>query len=175
MLKKAYIPSLFCTFVFIGIILIISCGAQRTYQTISPPGGLSKYVIVEIPDFKTSVNPVPPDVIWKIPNEIAEKLRKEQLFTGVSRSPVELADRVLILDGTLVGYTPTVWYKQIVNTGRVIANVRFIDKSENKVIAEASFEGTAQGGILFGGGMLFANSRLADEIVQYIKRNYSPQ
>src|SRR3990170_2926251 len=160
MLKKACIPSLFCTFILIGIILIFSCGAQRTYQTKSPPGGFASYVIVEILDFKTSVNPVPPDVIWKIPNEIAEKLRKELLFTGVSRSPVDLSDRVLILDGTMVGYTATVC---------------FIDKSENKVIAEASFEGTAQGGMLFGGGMLFADRRLADEVVQYIKRNYSTQ
>jgi len=175
MFKKVYIPSLFCTFILIGIILIFSCGAQRTYQTKSPPGGFASYVIVEILDFKTSVNPVPPDVIWKIPNEIAEKLRKELLFTGVSRSPVDLSDRVLILDGTMVGYTPTVWYKRLVNTGRAIATVRFIDKSENKVIAEASFEGTAQGGMLFGGGMLFADRRLADEVVQYIKRNYSPQ
>ena len=174
MLKKAYIPSLFCTFILIGTVLILSCGAQRTYQTKSSPGGFASYIIVEIPDFKTSVNPVPPDVIWKIPNEIAEKLRKEQLFTGVSRSPVDLSDRVLILDGTMVGYTPTVWYRRIVNTGRVIANVRFIDKSENKVIAEASFEGTAEGGI-FGGGMHFANVRLADEVVQYIKRNFSPR
>src|SRR3989337_3153224 len=170
MLKKAYVPSLFCTFILIGIILIFSCGAQRTYQTKSSSGGFASYVIVEILDFKTSVNPVPPDVIWKIPNEIAEKLRKELLFTGVSRSPVDLSDRVLILDGTMVGYTPTVWYKRLVTKGRAIATVRFIDKSENKVIAEASFEGTAQGGMLFGGGML-----LADKVVQYIKRNYSPQ
>src|SRR3970282_1357795 len=136
MFKKVYIPSLFCTFILVGIVLILSGGAHRTYQTKSSPGGFARYIIVEIPDFKTSVNPVPPDVIWKIPNEIAEKLRKELLFTGVSRSPVDLSDRGLILDGTMVGYTPTVWYKRLVNTGREIATLRFIAEVENNVLAE---------------------------------------
>lgn len=46
-----------------------------------------------------------------------------------------------------------------------------MDKSKNKVIAEATFEGTAKWGIL-GGGMTFADDRLISEIVEYMKLNY---
>jgi hypothetical protein len=173
MLKKNFVLFLSCFFALIALTLNFSCGARRTYQTKSPAGGFAAYVIAEIPDFKTSINPIPPDIIWKIPNEVANKLRKEQLFTGVSRSPVDISDRVLILDGTLVGLTPTEWYKKIAGTGRIIATVRFIDKSENNVIAEASFEGTAEGG-LFGGGMYYAYEHVAEEIVSYIRKNYNP-
>ncbi len=174
MLSKNYVLTLLVVFALFSLTLDLSCGAKSTYQTKSPAGGFGQYVIVEIPDFKTSVNPVPPEVIWKIPNDVAEKLRKERLYTGVSRTPVDISDRVMIVDGTVVGLTPTEWYNKIAGTGRVIAIVRFIDKTQNNVIAEATFEGTAEGGV-FGGGMYFAYEHLADEIVSYIKKNYSPQ
>jgi hypothetical protein len=174
MLNKNYLSSLLLVFALFGLMFSHSCGARRTYQTKSPAGGFAQYVIVEVPDFKTSINPVPPEIIWKIPNVVADKLRKERLFTGVSRTPVDISDRVMIVDGTVVAITPTEWYKKIAGTGRVIATVRFIDKSENNVIAEASFEGTAEGGV-FGGGMYFAYEHLADEIISYIRKNYSPQ
>src|ERR1700752_5113364 len=100
MLKKTGISLLCCGFILAGVILfIISCESQRTFQVKPSPGGLSGYVIIEIPDFKTSLNPIPTDAVWKIPNEVADRLRKEELFTGVSRSPVSINDRVLVLDG----------------------------------------------------------------------------
>jgi hypothetical protein len=173
MLKKTDISLLCCGFILAGVIFFtISCGSQRTFQTKSSPGGLSSYVIIEIPDFKTSLNSVPTDAVWKIPNEVAERLKKEELFTGVSRSPVGISDRVLVLDGAIVDFTPTVWYKQIIRSAKVTVHVRFINKSDNSVIAEATFEGISKGGI-WSGGMSFAYSRLADEILDYIKLKYS--
>ena len=172
MLKKTGISLLCCGFILAGVILFtISCGSQRTFQTKPSPGALSSYVIIEIPDFKTS-NPIPTNAVWEIPNEVAERLRKDELFTGVSRSSVSISDRVLILDGTILDITPTVWYKQIVKSAKVTVHVRFINKSDNSVIAEANFEEISKGGI-WSGGMSSAYSHLADEIVDYIKLNYS--
>jgi len=170
MLRK--IAFLCSSFILVGIILFTaSCGGQKTFQTKSSPSGFKRYVIVEIPDFKMSSSSAPTDAIWKIPNEIAEGLKKEDLFTGVSRSPVSLTDGVLVVDGTL-DFTPAPWYKQIVTTQRVTAHVRFINKSDNSVIAEATFEGISKGGIV-SGGLYLAYGRLASEIVDYIKLNYS--
>lgn len=170
MLRK--IAFLWFNFILVGIIFFtVSCGSQRTFQTKSSPGGFRRYVIVEIPDFKTSSSSAPTDATWKIPNEIAEKLKKEDLFTGVSRSPVGITDGVLIVDGTL-DFTPAPWYERIVTTQKVTARVRFINKSDNSVIAEAAFEGISKGGIV-SGGLYFAYMRLASEIVDYIKLGYS--
>ncbi|MER3447432.1 MAG: hypothetical protein C4291_11615 [Candidatus Dadabacteria bacterium] len=170
--RKVDITSLFCGLMIAGIILFTaSCGSQRTFQTKSSPTGFRKYIIVEIPDFKMSSSSAPTDATWKIPNEIAERLKKEDIFTGVSRSPVSINDGVLVVDGTL-DFTPAPWYERIVATQRIIAHVRFINKSDNSIIAEATFEGTSKGGIV-SGGLYFAYMRLADEIVDYIKLNYS--
>ena len=70
-----------------------------------------------------------------------EKLEEEKLFIGVSRSPVDLKKGVLILDGTLRDFTPKDWYKQLVKTGKIVVDIRFVDKANNNVIAEAAFEG----------------------------------
>ena len=50
--------------------------------------------------------------------------------------------------------------------------MRFIDKAESLVIAESKFEGTAKWGLL-GGGMVFADVRAIDEIVDYLTENYN--
>jgi hypothetical protein len=170
MSKKMGFVSLF--FLILLVLLSYSCGAQRTYQTTPPTEGLARYVVIEIPDFKSSLNYLPPDTFWVIPNEIAEKLMREQIFTGVSRSPVDISEGVVILEGTIVELTPKDWYEQAVRTVRVVAHVRFIDKAENRVIAEAKFEGSSKAGAV-SGGVPFAYSRLVDEIVRYIKLNYT--
>lgn len=171
MLKRANIAPLLCSFILTGIILFTSCASERTFQTKSSPTGFRKYIIVEIPDFKMSSGSAATDATWKIPNEIAERLKKEDIFTGVSRSPVGINEGVLVVDGTL-DFTPVPWYKQIVSTQKVTAHVRFINKSDNSVIAEATFEGISKGGIV-SGGLYYAYMHVADEIVNYIKLNYS--
>lgn len=167
------ITNLFEIVAFILIIVFTnSCGTQKTYQKLQPTGGLGEYVIIQIPDLKTNLEFFPADITWHIPNQIAEKLTKEKLFIGVSRSPVDINKSVLILDGTLTDFSPKDWYKQLVNTGRIVVDVQFIDKSDGRVIAEAKFEGTAKWGVL-GGGMAYADNRLVDEIIEYIKLSYS--
>jgi hypothetical protein len=153
------------------LLLTGSCGTQRTFQKKLPSQGLGQYEIIQIQDLSTTLQSYPPDILWSIPNQLAERLEKERLFIGVSRSPVDLNKGVLILDGTLRNFTPKAWYKQLVKTGKIVVDMRFVDKSKNKVIAEARFEGTAKWGIL-GGGMTFADDRLISEIVEYIKLNY---
>ncbi len=170
MLPKLYIPSLFIAAI---ILLGASCGGQRTFQTAPPTEGLAKYLIMEIPDFTSTLGFLPPDSLWSIPNEISDRLRREQVFTGVSRSPVELSEGVLIMEGNIVELSPKEWYERTVRTIKVVADVRFIDKTENRVVAEARFEGISKAGAV-SGGVPFAYSRLADEIVRYIKSNYTP-
>lgn len=171
-MKKKNALSLCLSFLLIGVIILlaVSCGSQRTFQANQPEKGLGRYVIVEIPDFKTPLDFVPADAVWRIPNRVAEKLRSEEVFVGVSRSSVDISDRVLVLKGSIVGFAPRKWYEQIVGTVTVTANVRFIDKADDSVAAEATFEGVSKGGAI-SGGIPFAYRRLADEIVQYIKLN----
>lgn len=160
-------------FVLVGIILFaFSCVSEKTFQSKSSPGGFRKYIIVEIADFKmASDSSVSTDATWKIPNEISEKLKKEEIFTGVSRSPASITEGVLVVDGTL-DFIPAPWYERIVATQKVTAHVRFINKSDNSVIAEATFEESSKGDV-FSGGLSYDYKRLADEIVDYIKLNYS--
>lgn len=172
-LRGTQVPSFFRHLPLVVITMLsLSCGVQRTFQTAPPTEALARYVIIEIPDFKSSLPSLPPDTLWSIPNEIAEKLRRDQVFTGVSRSPVELSEGVLILEGNITELTPREWYEQAVRSVKVAAQVRFIDKAENRVVAEATFEGISKAGAV-SGGVPFAYSRLADEIVRYIKANYS--
>ncbi|HEX9665854.1 MAG TPA: hypothetical protein VGA95_04765 [Thermodesulfobacteriota bacterium] len=159
---------------FIVLLLTYSCGSQRTFQKKPPSQALGQYEIIQIQDLNTTLQSYPPDILWSIPNQLAEKLEEEKLFIGVSRSPVDLKKGVLILDGTLRDFTPKDWYKQLVTTGKIVVDIRFVDKADNNVIADATFEGTAKWGLL-GGGMIFADHRLISEIVKYIKLNYVHQ
>ncbi len=172
MLSKINSASLRLGFLMAGItFLTVSCGSQRTFQSNPPTGGFAKYVIVEVQDFRTRLDYVPADAVWEISNEITDRLKEEDLFTGVTRSRVELTDRVLIVSGSIVGFEPKAWYKQAIKTIRVTANVRFIDKASGRVVAEATFEGAAKGGVV-SGGIFYAYKRLADEVVEYMKINY---
>lgn len=172
MLRSLNSASLSLGFLVAGITFFtVSCGGQRTFQSNPPVGGFAKYVIVEVQDFRTNLDYVPADAVWEISNEVAERLKEEDLFAGVTRSRVELTDRVLIVSGNIVGFEPKTWYKQAIQTIRVTADVRFIDKESNSVMAEATFEGTAKGGVV-SGGIFYAYKRMADEIVEYMKINY---
>lgn len=158
------------TSVIIILLFILSCGSRRTFETQAPTQNFASYVILEIPDFKSDVPNSPPDLQWTIPNQISKKLKDDYAFTGVSRAPLDLSTDVLIVDGTITEISPSEWYKQIVKSGKIVVKVRFIDKSESLVIAESSFEGTAKWGLL-GGGRVFADIRVVDEIVDYLKQN----
>lgn len=158
--------------IIIILIITVSCGSRRTYQTQAPTQSFASYAIVEIPDFKSDIPNTPADTLWRMPNQLAKKLKAKNIYDGVSRSRLDFSNRVLIVDATITDIQPPEWYKQVVKTGKVIITVRFIDKTESLVIAESSFEGTAKWGLL-GGGMVFADVRAIDEIVDYMKDNYS--
>ncbi|MGI9533746.1 MAG: hypothetical protein ACR2NW_02245 [Thermodesulfobacteriota bacterium] len=152
-------------------IILISCGSRRTFETQAPTQSFASYAIIEIPDFKSDIPNSPPELQWQLPNQLAKKLKSDSTFTGVSRSPLDITNGVLIVDGTVTDMQPPEWYKQIVKTGKIVIKVRFIDKAESLVIAESTFEGTSKWGLL-GGAMVFADVRAIDEIFDYLKANY---
>lgn len=152
------------------IVLISSCGSRRTFEKQAPTQSFASYTLLEIPDFKTDIPNAPPDLLWTIPNQLSKRLKTDNTFTGVSRAPLDFTNEVLILDGTVTEIQPREWYKQLVKSGKIVVNVKFVDKSESLVIAESTFEGTAKWGLL-GGGMVFADIRVVDEILDYLKGN----
>lgn len=152
-------------------ILLVSCGSRRTYQTQAPTEKFSTFELIEIPDFKSDIPNSPPELQWQLPNHLSKKLKSKNLFTGVSRSPLDISKGVLIVDGTVTDIQPPEWYKQIVKSVTIVIKVRFIDKAESLVIAESSFEGTSKLGLL-GGMRVVADDKVIGEIVDYIKTNY---
>ncbi len=54
----------------------------------------------------------------------------------------------------------------------MIVNVKFIDKNSGAVLAESNFEGEIKGGV-FGGGIDETHDAIAEEIVQFVKTNFS--
>lgn len=153
------------------ILVFSSCGSRRTFETQSPTQNLASYAILEIPDFHSAVDGVPPDLLWNLPNQLEKEIKLDNTFAGVSRAPLDIREGVLILDGTITEVSPKEWYKQIVKSGKIVVKVRLIDKEESLVVAEAYFEGTAKWGLL-GGGMVFADIRLVNEIADYLKQEH---
>ena len=160
-------------FIFIAItILLISCGgSKRTFETQPPTQRLATYIILEIPNFKLEVPNSPAELQWQLPDQLAKKLKSDNIFTGVSRVPLDISNGVLVVDATVTDIQPPEWYKQIFKTCTIVIKVRFIDKADDIVIAESTFEGTSKWGFI-SGGMVFADVRAIDELFEYIKANY---
>ncbi len=155
-------------------IILVSCGSRRTFETLSPERKFANYEIVEIPDFKSDIPNSPPELQWQLANQFAKKLRQERTFSGVSRSPVEANSAgVMLIEGTIISIQPPEWYKQVVKTTKIVIGVRFIDKQEEVVIAEARFEGSSKMGLISGGIILGSGGRAIDEIIAYLNSNYS--
>lgn len=157
--------------VFFTIFLLTSCGAKRTFEKQPPIQSFAAYSILEIQDFSSIVPQTPEQLPWKLPNEIENKLVDNEVFVGISRSPVDISEDVLVLQGTITEIYPLEWYKQIVKSVTIAINVKFIEKSSGNLVAEADFEGKAKWGIL-GGTRVLADIRVVDEIVAYIERKY---
>lgn len=147
-------------------ITLISCGSRRTFETQAPVHKFGKYEIVEIPDFESDIPNSPPDLQWRIPDQLAKKLRKKLTFTDVIRLSVATSSNVMIIDGTIIDIQPPEWYKQLGRTASIVIKIRFIDKENGTLIAESKFEGTSKFGLISGSG------RATDEIVSYLKSNY---
>ncbi len=156
---------------FIILFLLSSCGSKRTFEKQPPIQRLAAYSILEIQDFSSTVPQTPEQLPWKLPNDIEDKLIDKELFVGISRSPVDISENVLVLQGTITEIYPLEWYKQIVKSVTIAINVKFVEKDTGNIVADADFEGKAKWGIL-GGTRVFADIRVVDEIVAYIERKY---
>lgn len=154
-------------------IAVISCGSRRTFETQAPTQKFGSFEIIEIPDFTSDIPNSPPDLQWQIPNQLAKKLRADLTFTGVTRLPVDTSRNVMTIDGAIVDINPPEWYKQLTKTASIVIRIKFIDKEEGTLIAESKFEGTAKFGLLSGSILLGASGRATDEIVDYLKSNYT--
>lgn len=151
--------------------LIYSCGSRRTFEKQPPIQRLAAYQLLEIPDFNSQVPQTPDQLTWNLPNQIEKKLKENNLFVGVSRSPLDLSREVLVLQGTIIEISPIEWYKQILKSITLRVNIQFIEKTTGNIIADVEFEGEAKWGI-FGGTRVLADIRVVDEIVAYIERKY---
>jgi hypothetical protein len=166
----------------LGILLIMmpiiaACAIGYTRVTKAPDRPLRNYNSIEIPDLSGSDH-VPAEVKNLIPDIVAEELGKEQLFAKIDRGTAGNDGAVILLNGRVVQYNPgnramryltgPLWG---VGKGSIIVNVRFVEKGSGTEVADSSFEGELKGGI-FGGGIDETYSKIAEEIVQFIKVNY---
>ena len=162
---------------FLTMSFITACAIGYTRVTKAPETPLKSYKILEIPDL-IGGDQVPMEVKNTIPSIVAEELAKETLFAKIDRSDDGSKESVVLLSGRVVQYNPgnrgmryltgPLWG---VGKGSIIVNVKFVDKDTGKELADSSFEGEIKGGI-FGGGIDETYSKIAEEIVQFIKTNY---
>ncbi len=170
--KRVYISTLCYSLGFLLVfLLILSCGTRRTIETKRPETRFARYTILEVPGFKTPIRGVPSDVLWRIPDRVVKILRDEWVFPGVTRSPLEQEESVLVLEGTVVSYNPGSGFEKVAGQGLIGVHIRLFDKANGRVIAEATVEGTVEAGI-FGGGMGTAYKEVAKEIADFIRSYY---
>ena len=162
----------------LGLVALVGgCALGYTRLAKAPEGRFGTYRIVEVPDLAAS-DLVPAEVKKEIPDMIVKELSEQKLFEKVERGSGGSGGSILLLKGQVIQYNPgsrgmryltgPFWG---VGKGSVIVNVKFIDKSSEKELAEATFEGEIKGG-LFGGGIDETHEKIAEEIVQFLKSNY---
>ncbi len=164
-------------FLICALPLLASCAIGYTRVTKAPDAPLRSYKTIEIPDFIGS-DQIPAEVRTYIPSQVAEELGREKLFAKVERGDAGKDDSIVFLAGRVVQYNPgsrgmryltgPLWG---VGKGSIIVNVKFVEKKSGKELADSNFEGEIKGG-LFGGGIDETYTKIAEEIVQFIKSNY---
>jgi hypothetical protein len=157
--------------------LMIGCAIGYTRIGKAPEAPLRNYKGVAIPDLSGS-DQIPGEVKSLIPDIVAEELGRQNLFAAVDRGVSAKEEPAILLSGRVVHYNPgnramryltgPLWG---VGRGNIIVNVKFVDKASGKEIADSIFEGELKGGI-FGGGINETYSKIAEEIVQFVKSNY---
>jgi hypothetical protein len=157
--------------------MIAACAIGYTRITKAPEGPFRSYKNLEIPDLAGS-DQIPAEVKNLIPDMVAEELTKENLFANVNRGNGAKEEPAILLNGRVVQYNPgnramryltgPLWG---VGKGSIIVNVKFVEKGSGKELADSNFEGELKGGI-FGGGINETYSKIAEEIVHFIKSNY---
>jgi hypothetical protein len=159
------------------LLVVGGCATGRTTVLSTPQGKPTHFSTVEVPNLE-GASSVPEEVKRGIPAKVIESLAKEQLFEKVVPASGDAAG-VLVLRGQVVQYNPgsrgmrwltgPMWG---VGKGSVIVDVKFIDKTAGEVVAESNFEGEIKGGV-FGGGIDDTYDAIAEEMVQFVKTNFS--
>ena len=157
--------------------VVSGCAIGRTTVLRAVDGKSANFSTVEMPNLEGGGN-VPEEVKRSIPSKVIESLAKEKLFAKVVPASGDAAG-VLLLKGQVVQYNPGSRAMRYltgprwgVGRGSVIVNVTFVDKNSAAVLAEATFEGEIKGGV-FGGGIDETHDAIAEEIVRFVKTNFS--
>jgi hypothetical protein len=171
-MKQWLLFAITCT----GVVLTAGCATGYTRVSMVPDDAFGAYEVVEVPDLRIG-REVPDDLKQRIPNIIVKALKKEHLFSQVERNITVTENSVLVCQGRVIQFEPgdRLWRYMAgiylgTGKGSLIVNMKFIDKSSSKILAECNFEGEIRGGF-FGGGFEDTYQEVAKRVVQFIKTN----
>lgn len=142
-----YLLSLFSLFVLPG------CFPTRTVFHKQPGDEVERYQVVQIPDFdKTDAVWVPYDSSSQIADMVAERLRKTNEFSEISRSESGLSPdkKALLVEGVVTGYSRGCkfceWFFLGINDkgkSSVSVRVKLIDAATGNILTDAEIQGRA--------------------------------
>jgi hypothetical protein len=164
------------------VLLVAGCAASRTQVLEPKKAGFENYSVLEITDLKNNIGPqVPAEVMRRVPDAIAEKVRALNLFQAVNRVPAvsEAAPETnaLILEGTIIEYetgSRALRYLVGFGAGKAFATVQLkaIDKATKEEIFRGNIAAEQSMGV-FGGSFDEVIQKLVEESVGCIQMNYS--
>jgi hypothetical protein len=143
--------------VILNFLLLIGCTNGPTGVNVfkAPEPVYSDYDVILIPDFrKTTFEWVPYDSGSEIADMVAEKLRTQNKFKVISRSDKfsgPANERVLLVDGTVSGYTRgckycEYFFQGIDDKGKMSVQVRvtLVDNTTGDILADVGVDGRAK-------------------------------
>jgi hypothetical protein len=164
------------------VLLVAGCAASRTQVLEPKKAGFENYSVLEITDLKNNLgSQVPAEVMRRVPDAIAEKVRALNLFQAVNRVPAvsEAAPETnaLILEGTIIEYetgSRALRYFVGFGAGKAYATVQLkaVDKATKEEIFRGNIAAEQSMGV-FGGSFDEVIQKLVDESVECIQMNYS--
>jgi len=173
-MKKSYA-------LMLTVLLVAGCAASRTQVLEPKKAGFENYSVLEITDLKNNIGPqVPAEVMRRVPDAIAEKVRALNLFQAVNRVPAvsEAAPETntLILEGTIIEYetgSRALRYLVGFGAGKAFATVQLkaIDKATKEEIFRGNIAAEQSMGV-FGGSFDEVIQKLVEESVECIQMNY---
>jgi hypothetical protein len=171
-------------FLAVAMLFLTDCATGDTKVVKQTQTSLGRFRVVEVPDLEGTGPdppwPAPPTVPMKVRREIADavarQLKESGLFVEVERNEGRAVQSVLLLRGEVVDYDPGSRAGRYMTPfgsgkGRIEVRVRFLEKDSGSEVAEANFEGTVRAGLL-GGSSTETYGQIAQEIVQFIEKNF---
>jgi hypothetical protein len=160
----------------ISVIFAAGCATGYTRVSMVSDDSFGAYQAVEVPDLRIG-RKVPDELKKRIPTLIVKALKKEHLFSQMEQSDTITGVSVLVCQGRIIQFDPGDRFRRYMagpllgmGKGSLIVNMKFIDKSSSKVLAECNFEGEIKGGF-FGGGFEDTYQEVAKAVVRFIKTN----